>query len=151
MDLTSPEMKEIADAIAVLHQGDKPRARGLLLELWEKISPTGSPLQICAMAHFLADTEADTSDELEWDLRALEAATGSRESEDRDALSPELESSLPSLHLSVGDCYLRLEEFELARLHVLCAASRSGLLPDDGYGKLLRRGLGRLEERLATH
>jgi hypothetical protein len=39
------------------------------------------------MAHELADTEAEIASELEWDLRALEAATGSREPEDGEALS----------------------------------------------------------------
>src|SRR5437588_297118 len=105
MGLTSPEMKEIGDAISILHQGEKQLARVLLLQHWEKHSTKGTPLQLCTMAHFLADIETDVTSELEWDLRALQAATGSSEAEDREASCSELASFLPFLHLNVGDCY----------------------------------------------
>jgi hypothetical protein len=147
MDMTSPEMAEIAAAIQL---SDKQQGRARLLELWEELSPRGEPLQICSMAHVLADTETDVARELEWDLRALEAATGSREPEDRAALSPVPASFLPSLHLSVGECYRRLGDLELARRHLLCASSRVGALPDDAYGNLIRGGLRRLQGLLAT-
>ena len=75
MDVNSPEVQEIIAA----------RGREALLQLWEKYSATGARHQICGIAHFLADTETDVALELEWDLRALEAATGSREPEDREA------------------------------------------------------------------
>jgi hypothetical protein len=149
MDVTSPEMAEIMAAGAI-HQSDKPRGRALLLELWEKLSPDGKPLEICSMAHILADGETDVGLELEWDLRALEAATGSREPEDLDTVPPVPTSFLPSMHLSVGECYRRLGDLERARRHVLCAANRIGTLSDDAYGDLIRGGLRRLQGLLAV-
>lgn len=150
MDLTSPEMKEISDAAAILHQGDRERGRALLLQLWEKYSTTGKPHQICGLAHFLADTETDVTRELEWDLRALEAATGTRGAEDRGVLAPVPENFLPSLHMSVGNGYRRLGDFERARQHVLFAANHVGVLADDAYGNSVRTMLRRLQAALST-
>jgi hypothetical protein len=150
MDATSPDMKPILDAVAILHKGERERARALLLQLWEELSPKGEPLQISTMAHFLADTETDVVSELEWDLRALEAATGGDGAEDREVLGSELASFLPSLQLSVGDSYRRLGDLERARRHVGFAANRIAILPDDAYGKLIRGGLRRLQAALAA-
>jgi hypothetical protein len=150
MESTSPDMKAVMDAVAVLHQGEKERGRALLLQLWKERATSGDPLQLCAMAHSLADTEPDVADELEWDLRALEAATGCRAAEDRDALFPVPESFLASLHLNAGDCYRRLGDFERARQHAHFASNHIGALADDGYGTMIKGGLRRLQARLAA-
>ena len=150
MDMTSPEMKEILDAITILHQGEKERGRALLLQLWERYATQGMPLQLCALGHVLADTESDVASELEWDLRALEAATGSCEAEDGEAVPPVPESYLPSLHLSVANGYRRLGNLERARRHVLFASNHIAALSDDAYGDTIRGGLQRLKASLAT-
>jgi hypothetical protein len=149
MDMTSPEMAEIAAALAV-HQADKPRGRPLLLELWDRLSPTGTPLQICSLAHVLADGEAEVAHELEWDLRALEAATGSREPGDREALPGIPASFFPSMHLSIAEGYRRMGDLERARRYVACAERRMDALSDDAYGALVRGALRRLQGLLAT-
>lgn len=149
MDLSSPAMQEIMAAGAVFLGGDRARGRALLLALWDKHAANRDPLQICAMAHNLADSEADPARALDWDLHALEAATGSRDAEDRDAISPVPETFLPSLHLNVADCYRRLGDLERARCHAAFAARREQVLPDDGYGKMIRAGIQRLQTALA--
>jgi hypothetical protein len=87
---------------------------------------------------------------MEWDLRALESATGSREAEDREPLSPVPEFYLPSLHLSVAQGYRRLGDVERARRHVAFATSRAGALPDDAYGNGIKATLRRLQGVLAS-
>ena len=134
-DLTSREMKEIGEAIVVLHREGTAQGRPLLLQLWEKHSPTDAPIQISTLAHYLADTEADVGDELKWDLKSLEAATGSRACEDRDPVSPDLAGFLPSLHLNVADCYRPLGDVEQARRHAQFAEGRIGVLANDPYGR----------------
>jgi hypothetical protein len=150
MDSTSSATKAISDAIGLLHQGETQRAREALLQMWDRLSPDGEPLQICTLAHFLADTETEVAAELEWDLRALEAAIGTRGTEDRDALSPELANFLPSLHLNVGDGYRRLRDNERAREHALNGLNRAGVLADDGYGNMIKGGLRRLREHVGA-
>src|SRR5690349_880732 len=117
MNMSSPELKEILDAAAVLSV-DEERGRARLLELWSELEPNGDVLKRCALGHILADTESEAANELEWDLRALEAATGSREAEERGTVPPIPESYLPSLHLSVANGYRRLGDLERARRHV---------------------------------
>jgi hypothetical protein len=141
MDMSSPEMKDILEAAQL---PDKQAGRVRLLALWETLSPGGTPLQLCSLAHILADTETEAALELEWDLRALEAATGSREAEDRETLPPVPESFLPSMHLSVSEGYRRLGELDLARRHLLVASNHMATLADDPYGALIRGGLRRL-------
>jgi hypothetical protein len=147
MDMTSPEMAEI---LAAIHLSDKQQSRARLLELWEKHSPQGIPLPLCTMAHALADTETEIANELEWDLRALEAGSGSREPEDREPLPGILPSFFPSMHLSVAEGYRRMGDLERARRHVACAEQRMDALPDDAYGKLVRGGLRRLQGLLTS-
>ena len=145
MDLSSPEMKDIVEAVQALDQGDKAGARKRLLELWEAHSANGARLHMSVAAHFLADTEDGASEEMEWDLRALEAATGSRDAEDHEPLSPDFVTFLPSLHGSVANGYRLLGDRERARRHVEIAVARSAVLADDDYGQLVRNGLRRLQ------
>jgi hypothetical protein len=147
MDTTSPEMAEI---IAAINLSDKQRSRTLLLELWERHSPDGAALALCSMAHALADTETEIANELEWDLRSLEAATGSREPENHQARPGIPASFFPSMHLSIAEGYRRMGDLELARRHVACAERRMDTLPDDAYGALIRGGLRRLQGLLAA-
>lgn len=149
MDMSTPDMNEILEAITILNV-DKERGRARLLQLWNELLPEGKPLQLCALGHFLADTETDTAAELEWDLRALEAATGSRAAEDSQAAPSVPESYLPSLHLSVANGYWQAGDLVRARRHILFASHHIGALGGDAYGNMVRRGLRRLEAILAT-
>lgn len=136
---------DVTAAIKMFQQGDQKGARVQLLKLWSR---TGAdPAERCAIAHFLADTEADVASELAWDLRALEAATGGVAGEDRDPLTPDLASFLPSLHLNVGDAYRRVGDLLLAERHARCGIARSDALPGDGYGATVRQALDRLLNR----
>lgn len=145
MDFSQPGMDEIKDAIAQQQSGDVYGGREQLLKLWNQWSAVdGSALQCCTIAHFLADTEQQIEAELEWDLRALEAVTGARDSEDRDPLAPDFEGLLPSLHLNVGDAYLRSHDIDRAQRHAEIGLTRATSLTDDPYGELIRRGLQHL-------
>ncbi len=132
----------------MLHRGDKTEARARLLALWDRNSANGARMEMCAIAHFLADTETEPAEELEWDLRSLELATGSREAEDLEPLSPEFESFLPSVHGSVGNGYRQRGDLERARRHVGFATARAGVLADDAYGQMVRGSLRRLRAGL---
>jgi hypothetical protein len=148
MDITSPEMREVVEAVSALHRGETSHGRALLLSLWSKLPPSGERLQACVIAHFLADTEAEVADELEWDLRALEAATGVREAEGGLATPIVPETFLASLYLNAGDAYRRGGDWMRAQQHALQALRWSGSLPDGGYGATVAAAAQRLWERL---
>lgn len=139
-------MEEVLTAVARLQAGDVAQGRGELLALW---TMANGVQQRCVLAHFLADTEQEVSAELEWDLLALEAATGTR-SASGEPLSPAVAAFLPSLHLNAGDAYRRLGDHERAGLHAEAGLSWLRTMPETGYTQMIDAGLHRLLARVSA-
>lgn len=103
----------------------------------------------CALAHGMADAQDDPTEELMWDLRALRAAAGITDDRTAQAgMTVQAAALLPSLHLNLGDVYLRLGETAAARQHLKDGLEAANALPQDGYGAMIRRGLLGLADRL---
>ncbi|MEV1067612.1 hypothetical protein [Streptomyces sp. NPDC050263] len=134
-------LTRIGQVVMLHHGGDREEARHRLLDLWTEIGEDGDPLHRCTLAHYLADTHDDPSDELAWDLRALTAA---QEHEG----SVELRALHPSLHLNLAADYLKLDRVEAARTHVRRARRAAAALGDDSYGDGVRAAISRMELRL---
>nr|WP_202539474.1 hypothetical protein [Streptomyces sp. SID8379] len=141
-------MTRIGQVVMLHHAGDSEEARDRFLGLWSEVGEDGDPLHRCTLAHYLADTQADPSDELAWDLRALSAAdscTGQR--------STELRALYPSLHLNLAADYVKLGRPGAARSHLTRARTAAGALGDgaaaDGYAAGVRATLTRLERQVA--
>lgn len=146
-------LTRIGKAIMLHRGGDREEARNRLRELWEELGAEDDPFQRCTLAHFLADTQDDPLDELEWDLRALEAADefgrlGRRRAEWHASASA-VRGFYPSLHLSLAADYVKLARHEEARDHLARARELSGALADDDHGRRVRSEMARLELRLA--
>lgn len=144
-------MSRIGQAVMLHHGGDREEAQGRFLGLWAEIGEDGDPLHRCTLAHYMADTQDDPSDELAWDLRALSAAdslTQERLAEHESSLA--LQAFYPSLHLNLAADYVKLDRPGAARSHLTRARAAAGALGDDGYGDGVRAALTRLEERVAT-
>jgi hypothetical protein len=151
MTQPDPVMVRIAEAIAVAQRGERAAARALFARTWEEFGgERGDALHRCALAHAMADVQDDVREELRWDERALAAA---------DALTDEraveggvpggVAGFYPSLHLNLAECHRRLGDQDRAREHLGLGRAAIGALPDDGYGRMIRGGLDRLEGRLA--
>ena len=144
-------MTRIGQVVMLHHGGDREEARGRFLDLWAEIGEAGAPLHRCTLAHYLADTQDDPSDELAWDLRALSAAdelTDGRVAEHHQSLA--VRAFYPSLHLNLAADYVKLNRSEAARSHLRRARGAVGALGDDPYGDGVRAAIGRLELRLAA-
>ncbi|MFD4528324.1 hypothetical protein ACFWP7_31285 [Streptomyces sp. NPDC058470] len=142
-------MTRIGQAVMLHHGGDREEARGRFLDLWAEIGEDGDPLHRCTLAHYMADTQDDPSDELAWDLRALSAAeelTDGRIAEHHDSLA--VRAFYPSLHLNLAADYVKLGRTEAARTHLRRARGAVGALGEDSYGDGVRAAIGRLELRL---
>ncbi|MEV5954457.1 hypothetical protein AB0M11_11885 [Streptomyces sp. NPDC051987] len=137
---TAPDavLTRIGQVVMLHHAGDREEARRRLLDLWAEIGEHGAPLHRCTLAHYLADTQDDPSDELAWDLRALSAAEG----------AAGLRGFYPSLHLNLAADYVKLGRTEAARSHLRRARGAATALGDDGYGDGVRAAISRLELRL---
>ena len=139
MDVTA----RIAEAVELGHAGNAEEARGRLAELWEDAEVQADPLHRCTLAHHAADLQTTVIDELAWDLRALEAA---------GEVTPErARAHHPSLHLNLGDAYLRLGDAAGACHHLERARACLDRLPDDGYGRMIRAGVESLGQRFGDH
>ncbi len=142
-------LTRIGQCIMLHHAGDREEARLRLLDLWREIGEDGDPLHRCTLAHYMADTQDDPSDELAWDLRALSAAeelTDDRLAEHEGA--PAARALYPSLHLNLAADYVKLDRCEAARSHLLRARGAADALADDSYGDGVRAAIHRMELRL---
>ncbi|WP_109686214.1 hypothetical protein [Branchiibius hedensis] len=100
------------------------------------------------IAHYLADQQTDLAAETDWDERAV-AEHAQVEESDFTALGIDSAAGFaPSLHLNLGDDYFRAGHLEMTREQLAKARSAKDLLPDDGYGAMIRAGIDHLEQRL---
>ena len=149
--MTQPDavMTRVGEGIALSQAGDKDAARRLFADLWEQVGADGDPLHRCAVAHWMADLHDDPAEELEWDLRALDAADSVTADRARQAgVAAPVAAMYPSLHLNIAEAYRRLHDDERAHWHLARGRAAVGALPDDGYGQMIRGGLDRLADRL---
>ncbi len=137
---TAPEAvpTRIGQVVILHHAGDREEARRRLLDLWTELGEDGDPVHRCTLAHYLADTQDDPSDELAWDLRALTEAEGAG-----GVLA--VRALYPSLHLNLAADYVKLDRAEAARVHLRRARGAAGALGDDRYGDGVRAEIRRLE------
>jgi hypothetical protein len=126
-------LEEITAAVSLGQAGDRETARAQLTALWDAVDDRQTR---CAIAHYLADVQDETSDELDWDLRALEVVEDT--------------AWLPSLHLNLADDYRRLAQPLQADEHLQLARKHLHLLPADGYGELIRSAVDHVAEALAA-
>jgi hypothetical protein len=116
-------------------------------------------LHLVILAHYLADLQDDPCDELEWDLRAFQAA-GTVTDDRAPAVDgtadqtvhelPTVAAMLPSLHLNLAAAYVRLGRLDEARDHIRAAQVHAPALAEDGYGTWIRRGIARLAGELGS-
>jgi hypothetical protein len=144
-------LTRIGQVVILHHGGDREEARHRLLDLWAEVGQDGDPLHRCTLAHYLADTQDDPSDELAWDLRALSAAheatgaAGDLPDGDGDYA---VKGFYPSLHLSLAADYVKLGRTDAARSHLRRARGAAVALSDDGYGDGVRAAISELALRL---
>ncbi|MBM0279384.1 tetratricopeptide repeat protein [Micromonospora tarensis] len=134
------------------HQGQRQAARDVFAQIWDEIGgEQGDPLHVCVLAHSMADVQDDVHQELMWDQRALAAADLLTDDRVAQAGVPMSVAGLyPSLHLNLGECYRKLGDLGRARECLQRAQAGIGALGDDDYGQLIKGGLDRLAQQLAS-
>lgn len=134
-------------AIELSLSGDKDAGLRGLTCCWEQTTETAHA-QRCVIAHYLADLQCNLDDEVTWDERALTAFTHLGD----DALAGvgigQSRGLAASLHLNLGDGYLKQGRIEKARAQLEAGLARQHALTDNEYGAVVRSGLARLEQRI---
>jgi hypothetical protein len=139
---------EVLEAVTVALGGDRVRGRVMLEEAWDGTEP-GDAAQRCVVAHYLADVQDTLADEVAWDERALTAYTAVLDADLAPVGIERAAAMAPSLHLNLGDGYLRQGRLPDAAEQLALAERSLDELGSDGYGDLLRRGVAGLGERLS--
>lgn len=138
---------EITDAVGTALGGDRAGGAAALRTCWDGTTDQDHG-QRCVIAHYLADLQDDLLDEVAWDERAL-AEYGEVDDADLTAIGiPAARGLAPSLHLNLGDGYLRQGRVHESRRQLDRALATVDALGDDGYGAMIRRGISGLGERI---
>ncbi|MES2764185.1 MAG: tetratricopeptide repeat protein [Bacteroidota bacterium] len=93
-------------------------------------------------AHYVARHQKTIADKLKWDETALHLALKINDEK--------MKSTYPSLYLNIAKCYEDLKDFDNAKKNYQLALSFSNLLPDDGYGNMIRSGITNGINRVTT-
>lgn len=113
-------------------------AKDLFMQAWNDAS---NDLEKCIAAHYVARHQMSTKDKLHWDKISLEFALKIDDSN--------IKLYCPSLYLNIAKCYEDLEDYKNAQNYYQGAFSYENVLPDDGYGKMIRLGIANGMERVS--
>lgn len=138
LDPENPIVKLCSRGIETEMGGEMAEAKALYEQAWADRS---NDLESCIAAHYLARVQETPEENLAWNSRALE----------HGEMLPvdEVREFLPSLHLNVGKSLENLGDRAAARLQYELAALNAAVLPDDGYGKMIRHGIEKALKRSA--
>jgi len=123
-------VKLCAEGMTCEGEGEKNEALRLFQQAWDE-STTDQEKFIAA--HYVARHQASIAEKLVWDETALQLALKINDNNVRKAYS--------SLYLNIGKCYEELNDFDNARKNYQLGLSFTHLLPDDGYGKMIKGGI----------
>lgn len=138
---------DILEAVSRSQTHDRDAGRAALLSCWQQT--TGyDHAQRCVLAHYLADTEPALDDEVRWDETALAEYDGVSDDELAAIGIPTAAGLAPSLHLNLGDGYLRQGRTADADEQLRRGQAAAAVLGEDGYAAMVRRGLAGLEDRV---
>ena len=141
------DWERITSAVGLALAGHAHQGRDALSDCWAATA-AADHAQRCVIAHYLADLQSSLDDEVTWDEAAL-SEYAHVSNEDLAPVGITSAAALaPSLHLNLGDGYLRQGRVDAARAQLDAGMQARHSLPTDGYGALIRSGLDRLEERV---
>jgi tetratricopeptide (TPR) repeat protein len=119
--------------------GHVAQAREFFQRAWEQST---NDFERCIAAHYVARHQDSPAEYVRWNQEALDRAM----SANRDVLE-----FYPSLYLNLAKAHEDIGNYEDAKILYESAASKLSDLPEGAYGDVVRDGIERGLERLATH
>jgi tetratricopeptide (TPR) repeat protein len=123
-------VKLCSEGMELEGQGRKKEALRLFQQAWDEAS---NDFEKFTSAHYVARHQENIQDKLKWDETALNLALKIDDDNVRGAY--------PSLYLNIAKCYEDLNDLYNAMKNYQLALSFIGLLPDNGYGNMLKGGI----------
>ena len=111
-------------------QGKLEEASKLFLKAWDEAT---NDFEKFTAAHYVARHQKSAADKLKWDETALHWALKINDDT--------IKGTFPSLYLNVAKCYEDLYDPDNAKRNYELALSFTYLLPDDGYGNMIKGGI----------
>jgi len=110
---------------------DKPEeANKLFLQAWDEAT---NDFEKFTSAHYVARHQKSIADKLMWDEIALNLALKIKDEP--------IKANCASLYLNIAKCYEDLNDIDNAKKNYQLALSFTNLLPDNGYGKMIKGGI----------
>ena len=119
-----------AEGMSLEGAGKRDEAYKLFQQAWDEST---NDFEKFTSAHYVARHQETVADKLKWDEIALQLALNINDET--------MKASYPSLYLNIAKCYEDLEYKPNALKHYELANSFAGLLPEDGYGKMIKSGI----------
>jgi tetratricopeptide (TPR) repeat protein len=136
-DPNNAVIKLCADGMNFEAQGQTEKAKQLFQQAWDSSS---NDFEKFTSAHYVARHQKSSADKLKWDETALNLALKIKDEN--------MKQHYPSLYLNIAKCYEDLKDIDNARKNYQSALSFANLLPDDGYGKMIKSGINNGIERI---
>ena len=111
-------------------KGKLEEASKLFLKAWDEAT---NDFEKFTAAHYVARHQKSAADKLKWDETALHWALKINDDT--------IKGTFPSLYLNVAKCYEDLYDPDNAKRNYELALSFTYLLPDDGYGNMIKGGI----------
>jgi rifampin ADP-ribosylating transferase len=111
-------------------KGKPEDASRLFLQAWNEAT---NDFEKFTAAHYVARHQKSIADKLKWDETALQLALKIN--------NDTVKGIFPSLYLNIAKCYEDLNDFDNARKNYQLALSFTNLLPDNGYGNMIKGGI----------
>ncbi len=129
-DTSNKIVKLCAKGMELEGQGRKTEALNVFKQAWNEAS---NDFEKFTAAHYVARHQENVAGKLEWDETALQLALKINDDS--------IKAALPSLYLNIAKCHEDLNDFKNARINYDLALSFSNLLPNDGYGNMIKGGI----------
>lgn len=123
-------VKLCAQGMDMEGKGNQEEASNLFLQAWNEAT---NDFEKFTAAHYVARHQKSVADKLKWDETALQIALKVNDTT--------IKGAYPSLYLNIAKCYEDLKDFDNARKNYQLALSYSNLLPDSGYGNMIKGGI----------
>ena len=136
-DTNNKIVKLCAQGMTLEGEEEKEEASKLFQQAWDEAT---NDLEKFISAHYLARHQESITGKLKWDETALQLALKINDDNVRGAY--------PSLYLNIAKCYEDLDDFDNARKNYQLAFSCTGVLPEDGYGNMIKGGIREGIERV---
>ncbi len=132
-------VKLCAEGMELEGQGRNNEAFNLFQQAWNEAI---TDFEKFTAAHYLARHQESIEDKLKWDETALQLALRINDEA--------VKATYPSLYLNVAKCHEDMNDFANAKKNYELALSFSNLLPDDGYGNMIKAGINKGIERVSN-